>query len=512
MRERRFPAVALTAALSKASSILAAVPLTVMLLLLSAAFPARAQEPEAQALIRELVLKLKSSKPEVRLEAIRGIARLGPEAREAVPALLEAFGDRDFKVRAAAAEALGQMGPEAREAVSALLELLVGKQRRPSGEPPRARDFDPGALEEKLRSRLVSISEEIEGLVSQVKDLNASMQTLIESLPSADRSISYSMLADLWKLRGQIDEKMQEMRRLIDTAQKERFPELRARFDEWFRTVDRFVSDVQNMFVDGLSSGNVQVCQDSIVRRASALALGSIACDPDRVIPALVRAFKDQDPDLRNTIIEALKKFGSAAAPVLVSGFERMDTDGRCRILHLLVGIRADPGLIIPLLLKSLKKGSPELWLAASYAIKELGPDAALVVPSLLERAGRENTDTDEFLAAVLGKIGEPAVPALIAALKREERGARLCALMALDRIGPEASAAAPALIATLKDADPRTRLYAVLALESVGPVSEAAVQALIGALRDEDPDVRDVAVEAVRNLDGAPLPAGLSR
>ncbi len=90
-------------------------------------------------------------------------------------------------------------------------------------------------------------------------------------------------------------------------------------------------------------------------------------------------------------------------------------------------------------------------------------PDAAAV-----DRAVRQ-----------LVEMGEPAVPALIEALKDPEARVRNAAASALWSLGPKARSAVPTLAAALADSDDGVRLGAVMALESVGPDAAAAVPAL---------------------------------
>ncbi len=59
----------------------------------------------------------------VRREVAVTLGRFGKLAKQAVPALTDALGDKDDGVKAAAAEALGRVGPEARTAVPELLKL-----------------------------------------------------------------------------------------------------------------------------------------------------------------------------------------------------------------------------------------------------------------------------------------------------------------------------------------------------------------------------------------------------
>lgn len=64
----------------------------------------------------------------VRRSTVKTLGRIGPQARAAVPALIEALQDPDsFTVRGYAAEALRRIGPDAKSAVAALIEALQDK-------------------------------------------------------------------------------------------------------------------------------------------------------------------------------------------------------------------------------------------------------------------------------------------------------------------------------------------------------------------------------------------------
>src|SRR5919201_1470415 len=78
--------------------------------------------PEARAAVPALIEALKKE-VSVRQYAARALGEIGPEARDAVPALMEALHDPEWTVRRQAALALGRIGPEARAAVAALLKL-----------------------------------------------------------------------------------------------------------------------------------------------------------------------------------------------------------------------------------------------------------------------------------------------------------------------------------------------------------------------------------------------------
>jgi HEAT repeat protein len=61
----------------------------------------------------------------LRAKATQALGEIGPSAKDAVPALVEAL--KDASIRADAATALGNIGSGAKDAVSALREALTGK-------------------------------------------------------------------------------------------------------------------------------------------------------------------------------------------------------------------------------------------------------------------------------------------------------------------------------------------------------------------------------------------------
>jgi len=85
--------------------------------------------------------QLHADKAIPREEACRVLARLGPGAKPAVPALIKLLGREDEDVtQFLAARVLGAVGPDAREAVPALLRALLSPERRNQEEILKALD------------------------------------------------------------------------------------------------------------------------------------------------------------------------------------------------------------------------------------------------------------------------------------------------------------------------------------------------------------------------------------
>lgn len=83
---------------------------------------AKAQEETDQVHI--LIRQLQSRDAVVRISVADALGRIGPEAKEAAPALIAALKDQDAFIRNSAAEALGEIGPGTKEAAPALIGAL----------------------------------------------------------------------------------------------------------------------------------------------------------------------------------------------------------------------------------------------------------------------------------------------------------------------------------------------------------------------------------------------------
>jgi HEAT repeat protein len=91
----------------------------------SAQNAAGGEEPVARGRpLSELIADLKAAAPATRNAAAYEIAGLGPTAKPAVPALIEALDDPDAAVRFPVTVALGEIGPEAAAAVPRLKQMM----------------------------------------------------------------------------------------------------------------------------------------------------------------------------------------------------------------------------------------------------------------------------------------------------------------------------------------------------------------------------------------------------
>ena len=100
-----------------------------------------------EAAVPALIDALAHPDPEVREQAARALALIGPKATAAVPELIKLLDDEAEPVRRQAARALGQVGPAAKIAIPALIKQLERREPPPenNGQPSSPEDRRPQA-------------------------------------------------------------------------------------------------------------------------------------------------------------------------------------------------------------------------------------------------------------------------------------------------------------------------------------------------------------------------------
>ncbi len=148
-------------------------------------------------------------------------------------------------------------------------------------------------------------------------------------------------------------------------------------------------------------------------------------------------------------------------------------------------------------LIKQLKSNDEKELDAAMEKLGKIGEPA---IPALMESLQDKNLLVRRSAAQILKEIGVPAIPALVKALKDSDVKVRRNAVNVLKEIIrywyvlqelSEAKNAVPQLIPLLKDSDADVRRSAASTLGNIGAEAKNAVPQLILLLKDSDTDVR---------------------
>lgn len=219
------------------------------------------------------------------------------------------------------------------------------------------------------------------------------------------------------------------------------------------------------------------------VRRLSIAAIGEIARQPDRCVPALTRALADADLKVRTAAAKALGRFGPEAASAAEA-----------------------------LAAAATNSSHPYfLRLAATVSLGRVGPGAGETAAELLANLQAPQAIVRAATATALGRIASGpsvSVPALVAALGDEDAYVRQNASRAIAAFGPAASAhpqTLRALIVALTDPMESVRIGAVEALGSLGPAAQPAVPHLVAARNNNQSVMTRPVLEALARIHGDP-------
>jgi HEAT repeat protein len=155
----------------------------------------------------------------------------------------------------------------------------------------------------------------------------------------------------------------------------------------------------------------------------------------------------------------------------------------------------AAPGEQVAVLIRLLRSGDRDVCDAASDALAKCGNEAVLKLVEALGAPDRQTRIRVGFALHRFGSAAEPAMPALVDALRWAMAGPddndqvnleRMSMAWALGAIGEPAI---PALVDMLRGASDPSALALLPAFQEAGPVG---ISALIGALKADSPTLRD--------------------
>lgn len=446
------------------------------------------------------------------------LGRLGPEAREAVPVLLELAQDRRPELRMPAIRALGNIAPND-PAAFALLKNALG-------------DPDP---EVRCRAALAlgkAGLEAIPALEAALRDADAEVRC---ATVMAFRTLGHGSTAAL--LVALKDEHF-EVRRLavlsldaMDRFNTHHEPENSSRAQTALITaLEDSDKTVRWLAAAALSNrlrqpiarapaaqaGNREVAlgltkalqdRDTEIRWLAAFSLGSTRNEVEQIVPALAKALQDSSLLVRRAAALSLQEMGAearAAIPALQNALH----DPRLGLMREAAQALAQAGPQgVQALASELKHKDRRVRAEAADALVRLGPEA---VPVLLDRIQDADRDARTEAAIALGRIAataEEVVPTVLEALSSKADRVRSVAARAIGEIGPGARDAVPQLTELLDHAEPSVRWNAIWALGRIGPDAHDAIPALRKVQQDDDPLIRSAAVDALAKIRGQGVP-----
>jgi len=279
-------------------------------------------------MVASLVKALEAPNRASRASAVRELALIGPEAKDAVSGLLTVAQGKDDELRVAAVTALGQIGPPAKAALPAFLAalgdanpLLRRSAVRALGRlGTDAKTAAPTLVALLAKAEVADRFEIAEALFRIDPATNASFTALSGLLKDPDAEIRLKAVAILAENGAAAKTAEPALAELL----KDPDPALRLRTAELLvpsgLATSQVVAATASIFEDPKS--------DKATRIRAGTTLGQLAAKAQPAVPALTKAMKDPDRDLRILSAEVLARIGPAAQAAIPTLAEIVGNDG----------------------------------------------------------------------------------------------------------------------------------------------------------------------------------------
>lgn len=465
-----------------------------------AAYGLRDLGSDPKGVFTELLLALKDFDPFVRRYVAGAIGETALEPERAIPALLAALDDTDQETRGQAAVALGKMGPAG---IPQLIRLLASDKE----------DYAVVALTDIGVAAVPSVVADAPKYSTRILKLmgepaNKVLLRMAHSVDPSSRRAVFDALREIGisvmpQLKTALETQDEELRRLFALT----IVDIAARAEGW--TELHTITSLRERLMPPLLEVFRDRGGDPAQRALAARALAAFPNEAADIVPALIEALKDTEADVRvreaaAASLGAFKDSGELSVPVLTAALGR----DQARQLRLAAatslqkfGRQATPA--IPLLIAAVKEkdSNGDLLRRAASVLYAIGPEAKDAIPTLSEvllDEGRGGMLRGEAAYALSG-MGRASIEPLTNALERGDKVGRSEALRGLRNLGKDAEPALPALVKALRDKDDSVRRGALEVLTAIGRPSAPSVLAILDETNDED--LRERAVEALGKI-----------
>ena len=443
-----------------------------------------------------LAALLADANPAVSQRAAQALGRLGPDAADALPALLA--GARAANGEAAFADALAQIGPAALPALLAALKQSDAASgawilRTLRGFGPPAVPVLIEALQQPDPAQRAAAAGALGAMGRDAADAIKPLFTLASASDAATQAAALRALTALQATPAQL-------KPLLQTALASPVPELRKAGAVGLASLGGAAS----LGVDGLRE--LLADDDAASRLTAVRAFGELGAKAAPAVPVLIARLDDLS--MQMTVIEALGKIGPASAPAVLRLLEisgQGGNDVKATALTAFAGIGREAAAALPQIYTALGDPSAELRVPAVPALASVESDDAKIIAAFTAALNDETGRVRRPAAQALARFGErarPAAPGLVAMLERDID--RVVAFEALRAIGVRT---VPDLLKALAVKDPKVRVFACESLAALGPEAKDAAARLRELLNGQPQPVQDAARAALAKIEPAPAP-----
>lgn len=348
-------------------------------------------ENSTTARVKRYIDALSDSEPEERWHAARTLTKIGPAAREAIPALIKALRDTDSLVVFLAAEGINSIGVNG----SAIPDLIEALGFTAETRTRRAIIDTLG----KARELAISALAPLEAIVRD--ELAQKRYILTNSILRALPLISRQTLPFLIELVAQEDVRRSAVLALAEFRES--------------------------------AAPAIPVLKEALLNGESAAGMALYRIGSDG-IAATIRLLDETRSERAAAAFSVFESGADDAIPALVSLLE----EGMVAAARGLGGIRSSPSRIIPALAKATKHHDASLRRAAVHALGNFRSDAISALPELIQALGDCDYYVRKTAAREIGELGPQAteaIPELKRALTDPEPKIRRYAELSLSKI-----------------------------------------------------------------------------
>jgi HEAT repeat protein len=446
----------------------------------------------------QVAAAVSSPKPEVQTQAIVVLQGLGPKARDAAPALLKPLASSKVEVRLLAARALGIIGAETKVAIPGLFQALSAEKEG------RVRFALVEALDAIQDPTAIAV---LAGRLGGDPDfgVRCAAADALGRFGSTAKAAIPVLIAVVKEMKAL--QKQKGARKIPDSAPPPLAPRL------WFPDPVERLELAAGHALCNIGEAAVPAIipllkeKDKDLRSTGLLILADIGTRAKGAVLAIVERLDDAEAEVREDATTALGSLGRAAVPSLPALRQRFqDSSPRVRVSAGSAALSIDRQCegAVEVILDGLRHRDAAVRLQAAQALRYLALSQRQVVAALATAAG----DSDELVQiealTCLARRGGPAdivAPALEAVLKCGSDAARVSAVQALGQL-KEGKRAVPVLIRALQDADADVRRSAAESLGVQAKYAAEAIPALTKAVKDPDAKVRQEAAETLARIE----------
>lgn len=394
-----------------------------------------------------LVEAVQSGSPAAQIAALDALARLGADARPAIPAVIALKPGDKGTLAAAQARAIAAIVPDAQPAIPVLTALAAHATPSVRVASLHALGSYPAAAEASVPVIVKGLKDpEVTVRLAAVESLAALGPAAKAGVPALDAA-----LADQY---GSVTIRAAEALAMIGP---DALPALAKRLDDAnygllaLQTISQMgpaAKSVAPQLVAKLAKPG------ELPLRELCIALAFMEADVAVAGPALQKIAQDSASPARPAAIFALGKMGDKSALKLITNAVE-DQDPIVRLASAWALLQLDPknpdyiAIAVPRLAVGLERPDPRVRKLAAETLGSLGPAAASAVPALSQRVGEDDDPIVRISCALaisqMGEASRAAVPALVKLLESDLAGRR-AVLFALGNLGPVAADALPAL------------------------------------------------------------------